>query len=74
MINYNINYRGAFEYDKFVLNVLQFKNESNLLIRKCFDEESKLMKMKNDVDLLYSKSMQENLSLSLHYKLLRLEN
>lgn len=26
MINYNIRYRGPYEYDKFILNVLQYSN------------------------------------------------
>jgi len=31
MIKYNFRYRGPFEYDKFVLNVLQFSNEIRYL-------------------------------------------
>lgn len=26
MINYNMRYRGPYEYDKFVLNILQYSN------------------------------------------------
>lgn len=26
MINYNIRYRGPYEYDKFILNVFQYSN------------------------------------------------
>ena len=26
MIHYNMRYRGAYEYEKFVLNVLQYSN------------------------------------------------
>ena len=31
MIKYNFRYRGPFEYDKFVLNILQFSNEVRYL-------------------------------------------
>lgn len=37
MILYNYRYRGPYEYDKFVNNILQFFNETKLL-------ESKLVK------------------------------
>ena len=26
MINYNIRYRGPYEYDKFILNIFQYSN------------------------------------------------
>ena len=29
MIHYNMRYRGPYEYDKFVLNILQYSNEAN---------------------------------------------
>lgn len=29
MIFYNMRYRGPYEYDKFVLNILQYSNISN---------------------------------------------
>ena len=31
MIKYNLRYRGPFEYDKLILNILQFSNEVKLL-------------------------------------------
>ena len=31
MILYNMRYRGPYEYDKFVLNVMQFVNETKRL-------------------------------------------
>ena len=34
MIYYNFPHRGAFEYDKFVLNILQYCNEASLLQKK----------------------------------------
>lgn len=29
MIHYNMRYRGAYEYDKYVLNILQYANDAN---------------------------------------------
>ncbi len=37
MITYNMRYRGAFEYDKCVLNALQFHNEVNVISKKEFN-------------------------------------
>ena len=34
MILYNIRDRGAYEYDKFILNILQLNNEVNLAINE----------------------------------------
>lgn len=31
MILYNMRYRGPYEYDKFVLNIMQFVNETKRL-------------------------------------------
>lgn len=54
MIYYNFANRGAFEYDKFVLNILQYCNESVRLERQLqegalFDAKA----MKAAVDELY---------------------
>lgn len=38
MIVYNMRYRGPLEYDKFVLNTLQFHNEVNGVLIKEFEE------------------------------------
>lgn len=37
MIVYNMRYRGPMEYDKFILNVLQYHNEVNEILNKEFD-------------------------------------
>ena len=37
MIVYNMRYRGAMEYDKFILNALQFHNEVNEILNREFD-------------------------------------
>lgn len=34
MILYNIRHRGPFEYDKFVLNILQVSNETKRLLKR----------------------------------------
>lgn len=39
MILYNYRYRGPYEYDKFVNNILQFFNETKLLEDKFFKQE-----------------------------------
>lgn len=39
MILYNMRFRGPLEYDKFVLNVMQYSNEVNMIIRDEFNEE-----------------------------------
>lgn len=39
MIHYNMRYRGAMEYDKFILNIFQFHNEIHeLLLRELRSE------------------------------------
>jgi hypothetical protein len=34
MIIYNFRHRGTFEYDKFVLNALQLRNQVNYLLKQ----------------------------------------
>ena len=40
MIYYNFPYRGAFEYDKFVISILQYCNEAEN-IREILEKENK---------------------------------
>ena len=40
MIHYNMRYRGPYEYEKFILNVLQYSNNAH-------DSHQKLMGLKN---------------------------
>lgn len=47
MITYNMRYRGPYEYDKFALNILQYKNTVTDIINEID---------KNKKDNLYSKS------------------
>lgn len=44
MILYNLRYNGPFEYDKTVLNILQFYNEVNHLQNKELKKEKDTIK------------------------------
>lgn len=62
MIHYNMRYRGAYEYDKFVLNILQYANEANDFIgdiTKIQDYET-LKVIYDEINDLYNKSTGEN--------------
>lgn len=57
MILYNYRYRGPYEYDKFVNNVLQFYNETRYLENKLLKHEystlqQRLEELDNIVDVL----------------------
>lgn len=56
MIHYNMRYRGAYEYDKFVLNILQYHNEM-LDYLKDLETDNDIINLKylcNEVDDLYN--------------------
>lgn len=72
MIFYNMRYRGPYEYDKFVLNILQycnlvnnFKNDINGV-----NTWKTLYDLKNEVDLLFDNTVGEKGSSEQAYKLL----
>lgn len=51
MIKYNMRYRGPYEYDKYVLNILQFHNEVNRISDKLTrDSSSSLKKLTQQLD------------------------
>ena len=51
MILYNYRYRGPFEYDKFVLNVYQLRNEIKRASKKFKEEENNgLIERKEELD------------------------
>lgn len=57
MIVYNMRYRGPLEYDKFVLNTLQFHNEINGVILKEFESETStnsIASLTTDLDKPYT--------------------
>lgn len=61
MILYNYRYRGPYEYDKFVNNVLQFFNETKLLENKLLKQEySQLQDRFTELDNLINNLTGEN--------------
>ena len=48
MIKYNLRYRGPFEYDKMVLNTLQYDNEVKLMLRKIKTGDYALLNKENN--------------------------
>ena len=61
MINYNIRYRGPYEYDKFILNIFQY---SNAIYDFEYDLSSKgayttINELKDTVDTLFDQITQE---------------
>lgn len=48
MIRYNLRYRGPFEYDKMILNILQLYNEVKYLQQSIEDGELNLFNEKNN--------------------------
>lgn len=55
MITYNMRYRGAYEYDKFVLNILQFLNLTK-------DISDKINKEKKDSISSYEELLNEHIN------------
>lgn len=57
MILYNMRYRGAYEYDKFVLNTMQYHNEVNEMLTKELlsgnTNYSSMLEMQQDIENLY---------------------
>ena len=56
MINYNMRYRGPYEYDKFILNVFQYSNaiydfENELISNGAY---TTINNLNNDVDIIYN--------------------
>lgn len=61
MITYNIRYRGPFEYEKFVLNIMQNYNEAKELLDDFTHyKESTIDDLQNKVNTLFKKSIQPN--------------
>lgn len=68
MILYNYRYRGPFEYDKFVLNVYQLRNDIKRALKKFKEEETNSLAEREEeldriIDGLLSR-LQEILSIS----------
>lgn len=58
MIHYNMRYRGAYEYEKFILNILQYANDAHDLTTEINDlaEYKTLKELSDTVNDLYNKS------------------
>ena len=61
MINYNMRYRGPYEYDKFILNIFQYSNaiydfENDLSENSTFDT---INSMRETVDDLFNQVIKE---------------
>lgn len=57
MIAYNMRYRGPMEYDKFVLNFLQYYNEINEVFYEEFqngENRKAYQKLHNDIDSIFA--------------------
>lgn len=48
MVKYNLRYRGPFEYDKMVLNTLQYDNEVKSMLRKIKTGDYALLNKENN--------------------------
>lgn len=63
MILYNFPYRGPYEYDKFILNVFQFHNESVRIKKEILgldDKEEGIVRFKKDFEAYYQKWVNED--------------
>ena len=62
MIHYNMRYRGAYEYDKFVLNILQLHNECVDFINDLDSNEDidSFKELYDQVQLLFNNYNSEN--------------
>lgn len=58
MIHYNMRYRGAYEYEKFILNVLQYSNVAHDLSTELneLDEYKTLKEINDTINDLFDKS------------------
>lgn len=58
MIHYNIRYRGPYEYEKFILNVLQYSNNAHDFTSELngLQEYETLKELHDTVTELYNKS------------------
>lgn len=58
MIHYNMRYRGPYEYEKFILNVLQYSNNAYDFSSEVngLEEYETLKEIQDNVTDLYNKS------------------
>ena len=61
MITYNIRYRGPFEYEKFVLNIMQQYNQTKEALQDFESyKTSTVDNMSNTINTLFKKSIKPN--------------
>lgn len=61
MITYNIRYRGPFEYEKFVLNIMQQYNQTKEALQDFESyKASTIDDMSNTINTLFKKSIEPN--------------
>lgn len=61
MIQYNIRYRGPFEYEKFVLNIMQQYNQMKDALQDFESyKASTIDNMSNIINTLFKKSIEPN--------------
>lgn len=61
MIQYNIRYRGPFEYEKFVLNIMQQYNQTKDALQDFESyKASTIDNMFNIINTLFKKSIEPN--------------
>lgn len=61
MITYNIRYRGPFEYEKFVLNIMQQYNQTKEALQDFESyKASAIDNMSNVINTLFKKSIEPN--------------
>ena len=62
MIHYNMRYRGPYEYDKFILNILQYSNDANDFIDDINNLASykTIKELYDTINTLYNKSTGKN--------------
>lgn len=59
MIHYNMRYRGPYEYEKFILNVLQYSNNAHDFSSEVngLEEYETLKKLQDEVTDLHNKTV-----------------
>lgn len=61
MITYNIRYRGPFEYEKFVLNIMQQYNQTKEALQDFESyKASTIDNINNTINTLFKKSIEPN--------------
>lgn len=62
MIYYNMRYRGPYEYEKFILNILQFSNEVTDFINDTESDKNyeTIRLLQDEINILFNESIGHN--------------